>query len=111
MSWMDPAVMKLRIGLVGHQWSSDPQSHGVAAQVAGSRGMAVLEFPDGSGQIDAGSVEMAATACADHEPLAVLGAFARPPFVDETAILPVADTAFGQPEGTGGVFSGAREFK
>lgn len=91
--------------------SRDPQPHRVAAEVAGSRGMAALEFPDRTGQVEAGFVERAAAAFADLQWLVMLGAFALPPFMDETGILPVADTAFGERETTGGVFKGVHEFK
>lgn len=73
--------------------------------------MAALEFPDRTGEVEAGLVEGAAAAFADHERLVVLGAFAFPPFVDETGIFPVADAAFGKREAAGGVFKGVHEFK
>ena len=73
--------------------------------------MAALEFPDRAGEVEAGFVEGTAAALADIQRLVVLAAFALPPFVNETGILPVADTAFGQRETTGGVFKGVHEFK
>lgn len=76
--------------------SRDSQPHRVAAEVAGSRGMAALEFPDRTREIEAGLVEGTAAAFADQQRLVVLGAFTFPPFVDETGIFPVADAAFGK---------------
>lgn len=91
--------------------SSDPQPHGVAAEIAGPRGMSALEFPDGPGEVEAGFVEGAAGAFADQERLVALDAFAPPPFVDIAGIFPVADAAFGKREAAGGVIKGIHEFK
>jgi hypothetical protein len=91
--------------------SGDPQPHGVAAEVSGTGRMAALEFPDRTGEVEAGFVEGTAAALADQERLVVLGAFTLPPFVDETGIFPVADAAFGKRETTGGVFKRVHEFK
>ena len=73
--------------------------------------MAALEFPDRTGEVEAGFVEGAAAAFADQERLVALGAFALPPFVNVAGVFPVADAAFGKGEAAGGVFKGANEFK
>lgn len=91
--------------------SRDAQPHGVAAEVAGTRGMAALEFPNRTGEVEAGLVEGTAAAFADQERLVALGAFALPPFVDKAGIFPVARAAFGKREATGGVFKCIHEFK
>lgn len=73
--------------------------------------MAALEFPDRPGVVEAGFVEGTAAALAGQQRLVALGAFALPPFEDETGILPVAGLAFGQRETAGGVFKGVHGFK
>ncbi len=73
--------------------------------------MAALELPDRAGEVEAGFVEGTAAAFADQQRLVVLGAFALPPFVDETGIFPVTRAAFGEREAAGGVFKCVHEFK
>ena len=89
--------------------NTDP--HRVAAEVAGARGVAALEFPDRAGEVEAGFVERTASTLADQKRLVALGAFALPPFVDKAGIFPVARAAFGKREAAGGVFKCVHAFK
>ena len=91
--------------------SRDPLPHGVAAEVAGAGRVAALELPDRPREVEAGFVERTAAAFADQQRLVMLGAFALPPFVDETRIFPVTRLAFGKGEAASGVFKGVHEFR
>ncbi len=83
----------------------------MAAEVAGSRGVAALELPDRPREVEAGFVERTSAAFADQQRLVVLGAIALPPFMDVTGIFPVTGLAFGKGEAAGGVFKGVHEFR